>query len=349
MTELLEDELNLKILESICTGEGVEVNISHLAKTLDRHRNTIKSQINALFSHEIINKPVYPFSWLYDEYPMLAIARAELPRNDDTENWFKSDEHIFAAFHVRDEEYNTLLIEFHKDIHSYGQWKKEIVNTNKIPQRDRRNSAHVLVFSNKDIIKNKPYSPIFIMEKKFKGTGKLSLNGYNINNLCFNILKMLVQGDGIRTNENMLAQKLDVHRKTIERRLRSLKEAGIISDPVCRFPNFFVPPDQILVYYLMEVKRTKSKILKAIENDDHIPMAWEAGIGRYNFLLFGVFPSVEDHFDWEDKYDHRFKECIGAMKKIYLSPRMATHIDQQKISHGIIKNLKRKNEKRSDE
>ena len=337
MSDLLSDRLNLELLHNICSGHGVEVNVSHIANNLNKHRNTIKTQINALFKNEIINRPVYPFKWLYNEYPLLTIARAELPRSEETEKWFRDDEHIFAAFHVRDEEYNTLLIEYHRDIHTYGQWKKSIVREGKIPPRERRNSAHVLIFSNKDIIKHQPYSPIYVMEEKLKKNGKLELNGYNTNRLCFDIMKMLVTGAGIRTNENLLAQKLDVHRKTIERRIKALALAGIVGKPACRFPRFFVPPDQILVYYLMEVKRSKDKILKAIQNDNHIPLAYEAGIGRYNFLLFGVFPSVEDHFQWEEKYDYRFKDSVGAMKKIYLSPKMATQIDQQKVSLGIIK------------
>ena len=338
MSELLKDELNLRLLECICNGEGVEINISYLANQLGKHRNTIKTQISALFKNDVINHPIYPFCWLYQEYPLLTVARAELPRTDEIERWFKEDEHIFAAFRVRDEEYNTLLIEYHKNIHHYGLWKKKIVREGKIPPRERRNSAHVLVFSNTDIIKHEPHSPIFVMEEKFQKKGRLEINDFNVNKLCFDIMKMLVQGQGIRTNENYLAQKLNVHRKTIERRIKALVEAGIVGIPTCRFPRFFVPPGQILVYYLMEVKHSKEKMIKAILNDNHIPMALEAGIGRYNFLLFGVFPNVEDHFLWEEYYDYRFKDTVGAMKKIYLSPNMASQINQQKVSLGIIRN-----------
>ena len=61
-------------------------------------------------------------------------------------------------------------------------------------------------------------------------------------------------------------------------------------------------------------------------------------MGRYNLLLFGVFSSVEEHFAWEANFESRFPGCIGAMKKIYLSPKMTASIDQQKVSLGIIRN-----------
>ena len=37
MNDLLNDELNLQILENICSGIGVEVNISELSRLLKKH------------------------------------------------------------------------------------------------------------------------------------------------------------------------------------------------------------------------------------------------------------------------------------------------------------------------
>ena len=73
MSELLNDPLNLQILESICSGDGVEVNISAFSKKFKRHRNTIKTQVDALFNNKILDKPIYPFLWLYKEFPLLVI------------------------------------------------------------------------------------------------------------------------------------------------------------------------------------------------------------------------------------------------------------------------------------
>ncbi|MBM4247996.1 MAG: hypothetical protein FJ149_00880 [Euryarchaeota archaeon] len=337
MTDLLNDRLNLEILESICSGTGVEVNISALANSFKRHRNTIKEQVKALFEHKILNRPIFPFIWLYEEYPLLVVVRADLPRNDQLDRWLKEDEHIFGAFYVRDEEYNTLLIEFFKDLHTYGEWRKKIVAENKIPPRESRYPSHSLLFSNRLMIKYQPYSPIYKMEERYKSGEDLTLNDFRLNNLCFQILKKLVLGEGIRTNENLLAQKLDVHRKTIERRISDLVKAGVVANPACRFPKFFVPPDSILIYYLIEVKKSMDKIVKAIKADPSIPLALEANIGRYNLLLFGALSNVEDSFNWEASYDSRFPDCIGAMKKIYLSPQMTASIDQQKVSLNIIR------------
>jgi len=337
VSELLDDITNLQILEQICSGVGVDVNISELAREFKKHRNTIKSQVNNLFEHDIINRPVYPFLWLHQEYPLLAVARAELPRSEELDKWFKEDKNIFAAFYVRDEEYNTLMIEYHEDIHEYGRWKKKIVRERRIPPPETRHPTHVLMFSNRDMIKYQHYSPIVVMEDRFENGELTEINGLKMNKLNFYILKKLITGQGLRTNENMLAKELNLHRRTIERRISSLLHDKIVTAPICRFPRFFVPPDHLLVYYLMEIKRAKNNVLQAISMDPNIPLAIEAGIGRYNVLLFGVFPNLDDNFRWEEKYDQRFKDCVGAMKKIYLLPEMAVSIDQQKVSLGIIK------------
>jgi hypothetical protein len=337
MAHPLNDALNLEILEAICSGDGVEVNISELSKIFNRHRNTIREQVNALFEYKIINRPVYPFLWLYNEYPLLVIVQADLPRNERTEKFLRDDETIFAAFYVRDEEYNTLLIEYHPDMYAYGQWKNRIVAEGKIPPRDIRYPANAMFFSTHQIIKYMPNSPIFLMEQNYEEGKKLEINGYGMNKLCFQIMKNLMMGKGIRTNENYLSQRFKVHRKTIERRIAGLIKEKIVSDPVCRFPNFFVPPNQILVYSLIEVVKSKDKIIKALKMDHNIPLALEASIGRYNLLLFGVYPNIEEYFEWEERYDAKFPECLGAMKNIYLSPKKTALVDQQKVSLGIIR------------
>jgi DNA-binding Lrp family transcriptional regulator len=340
MSDLLNDTLNLDILENICSGTGVDVNISALSKTFKKHRNTIKSQVRDLFDLKIINKPIYPFIQLYQEYPLLVVVRADLPKTHEIDKFLREDEHIFGAFYVRDEEYNTLIIEYHSNLYTYGQWKKRIVEENKIPPREIRYPAHALFFSNEHIIKYQPESPIFTIEEKLKSGEKMEFNGLKMNNLSFQILNALVLGIGIRTNENLLAKKLNVHRKTIERRISALLKEKVISNPVCRFPKFFVPPTHILIYCLIEIKKSRDKIIKAIKSDPHIPLALETSMGRYNLLLFKVFLNVEEHFKWEDRYDSRFPDCIGAMKKIFLSPQMTASINQQKVSLNIIRHRK---------
>ena len=341
MPKILKDQLSLDILELITTGTGVSVNINALSKSLGKHRNTIKAQVNALFNNKIINKPIYPFIWLYQDYPLLVISKTELPRTEKLDRFLKEDEHIFGAFYRRDEVYNTLLIEFHKDLFSYGEWRKNIVRGKKIPPRELRYPSDTLFFSVKKFIKYQPYSPIYVMERKMKDHEDLIINKYKMNKLGFQILKNLMHGNGIRTNISLLSKQLDVHRKPIEHRIETLLKEKIISRPTCRFPKFFVPPNQILVYCQIEIKRSWDKVIKAILLDPYVPLAIEANIGRYNLLLFKVFPSVEEHFKWEHRYDERFPDCIGAMKKLFLSPEMTASLDQQKVSLGIIEQRKK--------
>ncbi|MEM4729085.1 MAG: hypothetical protein QXH42_04910 [Thermoplasmata archaeon] len=340
MSELLEDILNLDILENLCSGSGVEVNISALASMFSKHRNTIKNHLRELFGHEILNPPVYPFLWIYQEYPLMITVRADLPREEKIERFLKEDEHIFAAFYVRDGEYNTFLIEFFENLFTYGEWRKRIVAENLIPPRETRYPGDAMMFSNQHMIKYQPHSPVINIEERISRGETVTLNGLRLSSICFNILKKLTFGEGIRTNENLLAQKLGVHRRTIERRIKEMLEARIIGPPVCRFPKFFVPPDYILVYYLMEVRKSMDKLLNAIKTDPSIPIALLANIGRYNLLLFGCYANVEEHFRWEELYDSRFPGAIGAMKKLILLPKMMANIDQQKVSLGIIRRRK---------
>ena len=310
-----------------------------MSKSLKKHRKTVKSCSNELFENRIINQPIYPFLWLYQESPLMIIVRADLPRNEAVDSFLRNDENIFAAFFIADGEYNTLLIEYHKDLFSYNQWRKKIIKDKKVPPRDLRYPADALFFSNKEIIKYQPYSPIVRMEEKFRNGEDIFINGHKMDELAFQILRKLLMGEGIRTNENKLSRILNAHRKTIERRISAMIKEGIISDPVCRFPNFIVPPNKILVYNLIEIKSNKSmdKVIRTLKSDPHVPLALEACMGRYNLLIFEVFSCMETHIKWHEDLIRRYPDSFGAMKKMYLSPRMTASIDQQKVSLGIIK------------
>ena len=340
VSAVMDNELNLAILENICNGVGVRVNISDLAKTLRKHRDTIRDQVNALFDNNIINTPIYPFIRLYQEYPLLVIVRADLPKTEEIVEFLLEDEHIFGAFYVKDEEYNTFLIMFFKDISTYVDWRKKIVAEKDIPPRDVRYPASASFFSNKHIIKYQPYSPIYRIEEKSQNGEIITLNGLKLNDLSIRILKRLMIGESIRTNENLLSKKLNINRKTVERRISALIKEKVIGRPACRFPKFFVPPNHFLVYYLLEIKKSMENVVKAIKLDPNVPLALEASLGRYNLLLFQVFSTVDEHLEWEDRYTSRFPGSLGAMKNIYLSPKMTARIDQQKISLAIIRKKK---------
>ncbi|MFX0046028.1 MAG: hypothetical protein ACFE8Z_09285, partial [Candidatus Hermodarchaeota archaeon] len=124
MSRLLDDSLNVELLRLICSGTGVEINISELSKRLDKHRNTIVSRVENLFSRRIIERPFHPLTYMLEEYPLLVFEKANLPRNRKTNAWIEKDPNIWAAFFVKDEEYNTLLIELHEGLHAYHLWRE---------------------------------------------------------------------------------------------------------------------------------------------------------------------------------------------------------------------------------
>lgn len=336
---MINDKLNLRILEKICSGEGVTINVNFISKKLKKHRNTINGYVKELFEHNIIMPPYYPFLEMFNQRQLFAVVRADLPKNELVENFTRNDENIFAAFRAWDEGYNTLLFEFHQDMSTYFEWKEKIVKEGKLPHLEHRFPADVLFLNNKLLIKYEPNSSLFYLEKMFKDMGELKLNGYSFSELSFSIMKMLLLGEGIKTNENNLARSLNTHRRTIEKRINAMSEAGIVSKPVCRFPHFLVPPESILVFSMVRINNNKEKIIKYIKEDPHIPMAFQGHTGMYNLLYFNSFEKFRDHFIWEERLHEKFSDdSFGAMKKIYLWPEITGTIDPTKVILGVIRN-----------
>lgn len=340
MDDLLNDELNLKLLKYIISGKGVEVNISELSKTLNKHRNTIKNRVEKLFEHKIINTPRYPFPWLFKELPLMVISRNNFLRDEKTKHFIEYSDSIFAAFFFKEEEYNTLMISFHKNVCIHQQWDEEIVKRGVIPYREEGYHSQVLHLGTGCFEKYSPSVPITLIEQNMKYGRQKSILGYELDKLSLEILKKLLIGIGIRTNENFLANELSIHRKTIERRLNILIKKEVINKPVCRFPGLIVPPDYILVKSLIQVKKDFEKILENFKADHHITWIIKAVTGRggYNLVIFSAFYRIEDHLEWQEKIDQEFPNCIGAIKNTYLSPSMTFSISPEYVSIRIIKN-----------
>ena len=339
MNELLSDELNLMLLREICSGNGLNVNLSYLTKHLKRHRKTIRKKVEGLLSQRIIDRPIFPFLELFRECPLLVAVYADLPDDERIHGWIKEDKNIFAAFRVRKGEYNTMLLEFHKSIWSYQMWREKLVEEGKIPSREERVPSRALYFSNLLIEKYEPHAGLRLVEDNLeKGDGKIEIDGYELDKSSFNILKCLVNGDGIKVNENYLANKLKVHRRTVIRRIQKMREGNIIYKPICRFPSFFSPPGFLLVFSLVEVRRFKEKFVQDILKDPHVSLAYRISEGRYNLLLFEAHSNIEGYLQWEGAYEHKYQGCLGSIDNTYLSPKMAMSIDQQKVSLGTIEN-----------
>ncbi len=146
MNDPLKDELNLRLLRYLVSGEGVKVNISAVARRLDVHRATAKKKLEYLYDNGIVNPPLYPFDALFEEYPLLVIVEADMPRDPDITAFYREDSHIFAAFSCMEGPYNTLLIEFFRDLESYHSWREKIVQERRIPAREWRAPANAYIF-----------------------------------------------------------------------------------------------------------------------------------------------------------------------------------------------------------
>jgi len=335
MADLLDDRLNLLLLRDICAGNGLEVNLAYLSRRLKRHRNTVRDRVRSLLSHKIVDRPVVPFLGLFRECPLLVVVYADLPEDEKVSKWIAEDRKIFGAYRVREGEYNMMLFEFHKDVWSYHVWREALVSEGRIPGRGERTPSNALYFSNKLILKYQPSAAIDLIEEHFAGQGEIKINGYVLDELALKVLRHLLNGNGVRVNENFLSKKIGIHRSTIRRRILKMQEEGLIHSPLCRFPLFFTPSNLLLVFSMVEVRKPRP-FLSDIANDSHVSLAYRISEGRYNVLLFESHPSIEDYLRWERTYEDKYRGCFGSIKNNYLSPKMTISIDQQKVSLGVI-------------
>jgi len=334
MDSLLDDPVNVNLLKLLCEGVGVNVNHSELSEKLHRHRNTVASRLMGIFQHKIVEEPFHPFPWLMKEHPLLVIEKVNLPRDDKTNTWIELDPAIWAAFFVRDEEYNTLMFELHRDLYAYQEWKDRIVEEEMIslPIGHDYYQSEPIYLSTKAIIKDDSTAPMAVLKEDFENQRHTGVSGLELDSLSVDLLTSLVRGDAIRSNPNELATKLDIHRRTVQRRMENLERAGVISRPVCRFPRIWAPPDYFMVLSLLQVEKHKGRVLKAYVEDPHVSLLVKASANRYNVLMCSSFYRMGDHLSWEEQYDQRFPGSLRAVKNLYLSPAMTFSIHQQFVS-----------------
>jgi hypothetical protein len=334
--EMLEDETNLQLLRSLVGGKCVSVNLSAVSKMTGRHRNTVRNEVTELLDRKVVNSPVCPFMGLYREYPLLVVVRADLPDEKRVKDWVAQDKHIFAAYWSRHAEYNMLLLIYQKDVLAYQLWRESLTEEHKIPPRDARLPSYSLYVSNQLMIKYQPSAAIDLMEAELKRAGKLEINRVTLSPEHFQILKLLVTGGVFKLNENYLSKELQIHRKTVIKRVDQLLSQGWILRPVCRFPDLLCPPNYVLAFSMAEIHRAKERVTLALQNDPHVSMALRISIGGYNLLYITAHPDVSEHMEWEQSMSRRFPSCLGRVDVTYLSPRTKILIDQQKVSLGII-------------
>lgn len=333
LTDLLDNPLNIQLLQLICAGKGVEINVSELSTGLRKHRNTVASRLDNLFSARIIERPFHPFPRLFEEYTLLVLEKANLPRSRKMNSWIEKDPHIWAAFFVKDEEYNTLLIELHKDIRAHQLWQSQMISDEGVLLSSGTDyiSSEAIYLSTKAIIKDDPVAPIQSMKADFEKFPQMKVNGLPMDQTYLALIESLLLGKAVWTNPNSLAKTLDVHRMTVQRRLDLLLQEGLISNPVSRFPRMWAPPEYFIVLSLIEIRGQKEQIFNALMKDPHITLMVVVSAGKYNLLVISSFFRLRDHLTWEENYDQRFSGSIGAIRNLYLSPSMTFSIHQQYV------------------
>jgi len=340
----LEDDFNLRLLRYLVSGSGVRVNINALANELDMHRTTIKNRLDSLLEKRILDKPRYPFIRLFEEYPLLILALADIPRNPQARSFFEEDPHIFAAYTCREGAYNTLLVEFFKDLETYHSWREKIVTEEKLPRRESRETADVFFFSNRLCFKYNPACFVEEMGRLVARDGSMQLGGSRLDATDLRIMNSLSKGKDIYPNETFLAKELGTNRKKVQRRISLLVENKIIGSPKCYFPDLLTPPGYNLVITLLEIKSKKVQIKKDIMGNNYIPRALESSIGRYNTLLFSAFPTIDDFYEWTELLTGKYPDSIGAMSNFILSSKPRHAINPQKVSLSLIERKLRETE-----
>ncbi|MFH2111573.1 MAG: hypothetical protein ABIJ47_09990 [Candidatus Bathyarchaeota archaeon] len=345
MSPLLDDVDNLKLLEELVSGNAVSVNISELSRILGKHRNTIKNKVETIFRHNILDPPIYPFHGLYRVYPVLAIIKVDIPDCKDCTKgiikWITEDPQIFAAFRSRQGEYDTLLFTYHENITNYQLWMSSIPSILEISYGVDEEYSHfkssTAYFSNQLMIKYNPSTGINLIEQDYNRNGSVKLRGYDLDELDLDIIRCLVNGKGVKTNHTLLCERTGLHRKTVEKRIDLLVQERLLAMPVCRFPNFFVPPNYLLTYMLVQFRRLDERILNEIIIDPSIPIAIQTIHEKYNMLIFGNHSGLDDHIRWEENYRTLFPDSFGSAEITYLSPEMTINFNQQIVSLSYIR------------
>ncbi|MEM4251512.1 MAG: Lrp/AsnC family transcriptional regulator [Candidatus Bathyarchaeia archaeon] len=326
----------MQLLSQVCAGRGLSINLSQLAKRLNKHRNTIRKRVRELLDKGVIDRPVFPFLALFREFALMVAVYADLPDDERVKGWLRDDPNVFAAFRVREGEYNMMLFELHSDLRSYHTWRESIVEDGKIPGRGERIPSTAIYLSNALLEKYQPNAPVQLIEKDFREKAVTEINGCSLDELTIEILTCLTSGEGITVNENLLAKELGIHRRTVADRIRKLIDGQAVDRPVCRFPSFFVPPNFLLIFSMIELRKFNDQFRRDIVADPHVTLSYRISEGRYNLLLFEAHRSLENYLRWESEYNAKYPGCFGSIKNTYLSPRMTISIDQQKVSLAAI-------------
>jgi len=324
------------MIKELINGDCVNVNINLLSKKLGIHRATVQKKVRKLMEEEVLTQPAYTFPALFQLYPLLVLVWADVPRNDKTARFFFEDPHVFAAFSCMEGPYNTFLIEYFQDMEHYHLWRDSLVREGKLPERLNRAAADPYMLSNKMMFKNDPSCFLSLLREELELSGKVNVGEWAMDSLSFEILVALIKGDCVWTNHSRLSKKLDMHRKTVTRRLNRMLRDKTLEHPRCQFPHLLMPPGFNMVVTRIGLRSRREEFRRALVEDSNVPRAYDAITGPHNFVAFTAFRRIDDFFDWGEKLNDRFPGEITAMTNSVLSSRKIHTTRQQKISLGLV-------------
>lgn len=119
------DDVAVKVLKYLLTGEGIRVDENRLAKELGVTRKTVLKRLSRLQERGIILKPVcrFPHFFVPPNF-LLVLSMVEVRGSKERiVNEILKDPHVSLAYHISEGRYNLLLFEAHKSIDDYLMWE----------------------------------------------------------------------------------------------------------------------------------------------------------------------------------------------------------------------------------
>jgi len=174
----------ITLVKHVCSGDGVDVNLTKLAKALGKHRSTVRKRVNDLIEKKIINPPVCPFPGVFKHFPLIILTFADLPHTEQTLKNLRNDGHVFALFRLRERGYNSLLIQFHKSVVDHQIWRERLI------KKIGRFTSQSTYIPNQLMFKYDPSAVVSYIEEDVK-KGLLTVNNWKMDGLSFEIVKLL--------------------------------------------------------------------------------------------------------------------------------------------------------------
>ena len=352
MSELLENNDNLRIMESLVSGESVVINYSELGRRLSKNRGTIQERVERLIENNIITPPSFPFYHLFTAYPLLLLTNMDIPDcvvcQPRIRQWIMDDPKIIAAYKFRQGEYGTLIFTLHRNLKEAHEWLSVLPhileNDYGVEKEHATFNSNTIYISNELLLKYDPSTGINILERDIR-KGDLCLKGHCIDQLDVSILRYLLTGKGIKYNRNRVTQTTGLHNRTVEKRVNQMLKEKILLEPVCRFPELFMPPGYLLSYMLVHLEYPMNSGLNSLLINENIPIIWKTIHSKYNLLMFHIHTDLHDLYGDIDVNRESYKILEKAQAR-YLAYNSLKGFSPKKLSlHYIESKIKQNQDK----